>query len=58
MNYLEEIIKILGSNQNLEVKDGIAHIQIKHDKWCDIFKKQTCNCNPNVKTIKREKDLQ
>jgi hypothetical protein len=34
---------------------GIHHINVMHDKWCDLLKgKGHCNCNPEVQQMSRK----
>lgn len=44
-NYLSKILELAKHAE----KGGLLEIDVRHDKWCEIYKNKACNCNPEVK---------
>ena len=44
-NYFKEIQRLAKQFKPRE----IAHVDIFHDDWCNIYSGGYCNCNPHVK---------
>jgi hypothetical protein len=50
-NYLDllDAVHKLGKGEG-----GVFIATVKHDSWCAHWKGKPCNCNPTVKTTRRD----
>jgi hypothetical protein len=48
-NYLPKLIEAL---QHYPVGQGVNHVSIAHDDWCNLLSgKGPCNCDPEVQIL-------
>ncbi|MDR3424657.1 MAG: hypothetical protein P4M13_06205 [Alphaproteobacteria bacterium] len=50
-NYLTKILHGVVAGE-FQAQKGVNHIIVKHDRWCRIYRKKSCNCNPNITICK------
>jgi hypothetical protein len=47
-NYQLKMAQMLERGE-LEIKPGASqHINIAHDSWCNVYRGEFCNCDPDI----------
>jgi hypothetical protein len=49
-NYQVKLLHLYRSGKLAGLTPGkLAHVDIYHDDWCNVFSGGVCNCNPDIK---------
>ena len=55
-NYVAKLQKFMAEHPELTERGSFSLVDVRHDRWCGVFKGRRCNCDPDVslKAVKED----